>query len=572
MQLKRLKADVIKKSGGAKAGASKDTKLASKSSAFVLFLGDDGAILVFIEGGKVVRRLFAQSAEKEHLASLIELLNTHSDIPISVVVDMIDQSYVRHTLPPVSALGINKLVQRRLDRDFAPEDIKGALPLGRETSGRKEWSFLLISLANSAVLQQWMNVVHELPNRLLGLYLVPVESQDFIEAISAALPAESSPAQWQILVSHHKVSGYRQVVLKDGKLIFTRLTQGLNESSPDVAAGNVEQEIQNTIEYLRRLSFNDAAGLDIFVIVSQEIKERIDVRRFNTRRTKIFSPFEVSQMLGLEQAALSGDRFGDVVMSASFATLKKHRLKLLTVYGKKIEQLFQIRLAARGVAGLLLFYMIYTIGSGFLAMQSANSEAASLTDQEKQARVNLQKMKDKFNAVGEQEREYVKAGVIYKTLALADPAVLGFVRTLSPLLGEGVLVSSVDWKQESEATAAAVVTAPAPMDGMPLGSSATPQPIIPYTVSLEMEINNHDGSKERLIELSQSLLSRLQEGLPDADVTPLLMPGASNETETLQLSFNEAQKPTDEIKAGETMMSISISSPKKAPAGQGGIQ
>ncbi len=73
-----------------------------------------------------------------------------------------------------------------------------------------------------------MNLVHELPNRFLGVYLVPVEAQDFITAISGALPAEKDPAQLQILVTHNKVSGYRQVVLKDGVLIFTRLTQGLN--------------------------------------------------------------------------------------------------------------------------------------------------------------------------------------------------------------------------------------------------------------------------------------------------------------------------------------------------------
>lgn len=562
MQLKRPQLGGIDLKGGLKAKGSSAKASAKPSKVgdeFVLFLGDDGAILVFMQGGQVVRRLFAASAEKEHLSSLVELMRAHPAAPISVLVDMIDQSYVRHTLPPVSSLGINKLVQRRLDRDFAPEDIKGALPLGRETTGRKEWSFLLISLANSSTFQQWVNVIHELPNRFLGVYLVPVEAQDFIAAISESLPAEKDPAQWQILVTHNKVSGYRQVVLKNGALIFTRLTQGLNESTADVAAGNVEQEIQNTIEYLRRLSFNDAAGLDIFVIVSQEIKDRLDIRRFNARRMMVQTPFEISQSLGFKQAALSGDRFGDVVISSGFASIKKHRLKLLTVYGKKLEKLYQARLGARGLCAALLVYFVYSILAGLLAMQSADSEAESLVAQEKQAKESLEKLKAKINAVDGQQRTFSKVAVVYQALNVGRSGPLDFVKTLAPIMPEGTLMRSIDWKQDDDVLPTA-------------GGAPVAAPIVaPYSIVLDLEINDYKGKRDTLIELSKALLDRVVETFPESDVTPVTMPGMSKTNETVQLNFNETKDVTNEVKEGENLMSLTIAGPKKVEPVQGGI-
>ena len=46
----------------------------SKRNCFVLIIGDEGAILTYIEKGAVARRLFAPSSEKQHIAPLLELL------------------------------------------------------------------------------------------------------------------------------------------------------------------------------------------------------------------------------------------------------------------------------------------------------------------------------------------------------------------------------------------------------------------------------------------------------------------------------------------------------------------
>jgi hypothetical protein len=51
------------------------------------------------------------------------------------------------------------------------------------------------------------------------------------------------------------------VILKDGRIIFTRLTQPVGELMTDVIAGNIEQEMASTVEYMKRLSFSPSQGL-----------------------------------------------------------------------------------------------------------------------------------------------------------------------------------------------------------------------------------------------------------------------------------------------------------------------
>src|SRR4051812_47909467 len=109
----------------------------SRSSKFVLFAGDEGAILIHMQGSSVLKRLFAPNPEPDSTKAFRDLLAAAPQVPLFMLVDMIDQSYVRHDLPPVSALSINRLVKRRLDRDFGVDDLKGAVRLGREKGGRR---------------------------------------------------------------------------------------------------------------------------------------------------------------------------------------------------------------------------------------------------------------------------------------------------------------------------------------------------------------------------------------------------------------------------------------------------
>ena len=240
----------------------------------MLFVGDEGAILVYIKGNTVINRQFVPDASDQNLAELRDTIDDDPKAPIVMVIDSMDQTYIQQTLPPVSSFSVKKLIKRRLDRDFGANDIKGAIVLGREQAGRKDWNFLMVSLERSPQINLWLDFVSDLPNRFQGIYLVSIETEIMLKNLEQAMgvPKTGTGSKWKFFVSHNKVGGFRQVILRNGRIIFTRLAQPIGESTPEVIAGNIEQEMLTTIEYMKRLSFDPNDGLDIYVIASEGVK------------------------------------------------------------------------------------------------------------------------------------------------------------------------------------------------------------------------------------------------------------------------------------------------------------
>ncbi len=529
---------------------------ASKGNKFVLLLGDEGAILTFIQGGKVTRRLFAPSPQEEHVHTLVELMQSFPKAPVYLLVDMIDQSYVRHNLPPVSPLSINKLVQRRLDRDFAAEDITGSLNLGREKTGRKEWNFLLISLANNTLLQQWLEVILNLPNHFKGIYLVPVEGQEYIGNLNKALnDKDDRNTQWQILVSHDKVGGFRQIVLKDGKLIFTRLTQSMGDVMPEVMAGSVEQELQNTIEYLRRLSYDERSGLEIYIVVAQEIKDAIDENKLKAQRAYLLTPYEVSQALGQEQSALAGDRYGDVVMATAFGQSKKRCLKLMSKQAASIEKLYTAKTAIRVVVALACLALVYLSVTTAMNVFSAKSEISKFNAQRGGKQQELQEAQQNLERLGNDVNMLMSVATLYQETKPDEPNILIFVREIGRLMDEKALVKSLTWKRGLKSgEGAAVTSATTPAEGTLYTSDK-------ITADIAMEFIKHEGDQQKLLADADSFLDRLGAVFEGYEITHEKLPGVISEDEKLEVNFDDQSAGDTTLKEGENIVKLTISGP-----------
>ncbi|MCH2546091.1 MAG: hypothetical protein MK052_00570 [Alphaproteobacteria bacterium] len=397
--------------------------MAKKKGKFILSIGDEGGILTYVQGKAVIRRLFAPTPNYSDTKAILELLQSDPKASISMLIDVMDQSYVQQSLPPVSSLSINNLIKRKMERDFAAEDLKGALRIGREKEGRKDWKYLFVTLSKSPQLEAWLDMVIELPNRFEGIYLLPVEAESFMHRIRDGLSGggkkkkkknkkEAAPAEvvskWQLLVAHNKVGGFRQVVLKNGKLIFARLAQPIGDNQPEVIAGNIEQEISVTTEYLKRLGYSDDQGMDVYVITSEAIKASIDSNNINATSAHIFSPHEAAQTIGLTDATEANDQFADVLLAAAFATAKKHALKLETPTQEKLNKLYKglmavtaaAALAVIGGVGAIIYFGIMVpeakkeISNNERQLKTVQQEMDKVKEQEKGLPDNLEKITD----------------------------------------------------------------------------------------------------------------------------------------------------------------------------------
>lgn len=547
------------------------------NSCFVYLIGDDGAILVYIEGGVVQRRLFAATPDRQHTKSFIDLINEYPQAPIYMLVDTLDQSYVKHSLPPVTPLGLGKLVQRRLERDFAKEDIKGALNLGREKKGRKDWNFLLISISPAAGLQGWLDLVLDLHNHFRGIYLLPVECEIFITQLSKKLDIPSSitlsedlaeetapkrrislpgrkvknqgekaeftlnAPRWQLLVTHHKVGGFRQVVLKDEKLVFTRITQGAEAPTPAITAGNVEQEVLNTIEYLKRLSLTDTAALEIYFIISQEIKDQLTANRIPCKKAHILTPYEAAELFNLKQAVLSADRYGDMVLATSFGLQKKHRLKLNPTYADKLDKFYKASMALRTAGGLIsalaavfIIVNLFTIPSQLIDLQKLHDE-----ERAKKAEFStLQSASSKMTESADEISNVVEATDLITTEKFD---VIKSIAQAATFIDESHLISSFDWHIENM-----------------LEEDAT-KPLASY-INLETDVVFSSGRTKVMNEEKNNFIEQVKKTYPDYTLVPEAT--GSDRAEKLEFSLEEAEKQSSSSNRKQTAsVKISLKGP-----------
>lgn len=511
----------------------------SGGSKFVLFLGDEGAILIHIRANAVLSRQFIPDAGQDNLQEFRLTLAKDPAAPLLLVADNMDQSYVQQTLPPVSPLGVGKLIKRRLDRDFSANDIKGALLLGREKGERKDWNFLIVALEKSPQLKVWLDFVQNLPNRLSGIYLVAMEADILIRQLERGmkLTAEETATEWKFLVSHNKVGGFRQVVLRDGKFIFTRLGQPVGESTPEVIAGSIEQEMLSTIEYMKRLGYTPQHKLNIYVIASSSIKLAIDPKQFSVTAIHILTPYEVAQHMGIEGAAQPTDQFGDVILAAIIGCSRKRVLTLSTPQSKLVDKFYRFinyqRFAAV-VATFCIFCVALFIGrdiyriseeAGALEIEQASQQQAldNLRRTIKQSNIDVEKGSDLIDMYRQLEEERLSP--------------LPFIRKLAPVVNFPVWVKSIEWTIGGESRMGRAPMLPPP--GTDQAKSGTQ---MSATLMLEFPQQAIDPKIFKVV--SKKVLSDFRSLFKGYNVRYTSMPEEIIENDRMEITAN-APKPED---------------------------
>ena len=523
---------------GGKRGANSPQKKkyfrATSGAKYALIIGDDGAILIYIEGNVVQSRNFIAHASEENLKEFESILSKNNKAPIFIVIDSMDQSFIQQSLPPISPLGVKKLIKRRLDRDLGADVIKGYVLLERDSSGRRDWNFLMVSLENSPNLNLWFDFIDRVDNRINGIYLLSVEAENVIKSIDLAigLPRRDKKnpdiSRWKFFVSHNKVGGFRQVILKDDRIIFTRLTQPVGDVTAEVVAGNIEQEMASTVEYMKRLSFNLQQGLDIYVVASTEINKAMDLSRILATNIYKFTPFEVSEILGITGAAQPSDQFGDVVMSSYIACSKVHRLVLSLPKTLKVNNLYNMVRYQRTFVGLAVLGMLSYGGMLGLGLMQKYTEIENL----QQRKIIQQRKLDEINA------EITKSGIdiqkvsdtvaLYQQLVSESQSPLELLPRIRNAIIASVTIREISWQGVVLPDPAANVTGNA------------------ENVSLLLRFPEISGTDEAFKAVAKKILRDVRAGLPEYVVTYTKLPDALSKTsEAGEIVFADKQAPVE---------------------------
>ncbi len=442
-----------KKQKSQKAAKAKVEKLPVEKSGgggnrkFVISIGDEGAIMVCMQGNKMVSRAFFASPAVPEFQSAI---STTPEAPVYLLVDTVDQTYTVEELPPVSGANLKKLVDKKLQKDFDKNDIYAAIPINNKKSEKKEKQYLFVSTRNVPPLADWIETVSELPNPFEGVYLLPLESINYLKDLEKAFGEKESRedkekhigSYWHILVSHNRVGGFRQMVFRDRELVFTRIAQPIGGQTPDVVAGNIEQETLNALEYIRRLGYRDEP-LDLYIVASGEVRGELDISGLPVSKTYMLTPFEIAEKLKLQGVAEQADRFGDVVILAHFVSIKKHIQKLTTDYVRKVSSMIGLTKAVKAVTAIAALGTIVTTGVFLFMWFSANSSIEEAENKKRAAQQKLQQQKEKNKELDRDPEEIKEITRINDILSKGNRQLLNFMTEYGRVEGYNTQVHSV---------------------------------------------------------------------------------------------------------------------------------
>lgn len=334
-----------------------------KNASFHISIGEEGAVIVLCDGNLVKSKLFVRTVEEQDSSKLTALLTSNPEVPIYIYIDTLDQSYVQKNIPSASAMGIGKVAKSKLDRDTPKNHFKTCVQVGRMDSGRRDFLFTFISAPNEPPISNWISYLTPFDNIIQGIYFLPVELISLIHAIksrnsskevnpnahkvtlkdkikvnSSPKPASKKYSQWELLITHNKTGGFRQVAYQNDIIVFSRMLNNIEHADPEVLAGNIEQEITNSVEYLSRLSLYNESSVDMYIILADEILKNIRFDKLKSNKIFTYTPFALARLLNIQDAASEKDKFADPTFLSVIAKQKKMQITLHTSITQMVYQ------------------------------------------------------------------------------------------------------------------------------------------------------------------------------------------------------------------------------------------
>lgn len=335
------------------------------SQRFVLLIGDRGALIARLSGNTVQTHHYFDDAGDENLRRAKMVFAAAPDLPILVLFDVLGQSYRQERVPAVSLFDRPKILARKLETLFPGIELKGGVRLGQAKGDQRGFDYLFASLSLTPELAPWQNLLEEIANPVSDMRLLPVESVTLLQRLVAgAHIPRAEKSEWRMLISQQRTGGFRQIVTRNHHLAITRMTPAPESiDALDETAELLRREIGATIDYITRLGFDRAVGLDAVFIGHGDVCSALGRAQLPVRSLTALSPREAEAQAGLAGVQDESGHFSDVLHAAwggsrlfpslSIWAPQKRRARMM-----EVGQSWGTRLLAAGSAAGLIYAAI----------------------------------------------------------------------------------------------------------------------------------------------------------------------------------------------------------------------
>ncbi|EFK95016.1 conserved hypothetical protein [sediment metagenome] len=317
---------------------------------FTVSIGDYGTIVALHNGKNIQNKILIASISDENKPQLESLFNQNKAAPIYIILDTTNQNYKKKTYPPVSQSDFHKIVKRDLNKEFSPIEKSFQSYYGIKDKTQNKWECTFVSAAHSPEIDKWIEFLLTVPNPLIGIYVLPVETgamaKEVFEAIKAEQNIKTNENTVLSFVMQNKISGVRQVVFANNSIVFTRVVN-YNFDDPQFAH-LFEQDIFRANEYLKMI-FPKLKAQDVVIInlLSDDILDKI--KHIDNRELSFinYSPYQIAEKLNITNAVSSNSgNFSDIIIANCFANSTK---KVLKFSNSKITMLDRLKLVLKSI-------------------------------------------------------------------------------------------------------------------------------------------------------------------------------------------------------------------------------
>ncbi|HEY8100794.1 MAG TPA: hypothetical protein VIF82_08555 [Burkholderiaceae bacterium] len=298
-------------------------------------------------------------------------LAANSKVVAYVLVDLIEESFQRDTMPHVTGNARRTLIRRRIGQIYRDTPFRQGMIQGREKTGRKDDHVLFSALTNPSLVKPWVDALIEKNVPLAGIFSLPLLSTVLFKKFKL----DSGP----LLLVTHQSSGLRQSYLQGGSLIFSRITP-LSNMDPGAIAESVTQELAKTRQFLastRQLPIG--AMINIAIIANDDNLDALKTVCEDTSSVlyRFIAFDEAAHILGLK--SMAGMSICDPLFLSVLGNNAPERHYAL-LEQERFYKLWQTRTAIYGLSAATLIGGIIWAGMTGIAILDAQIKNSELNE------------------------------------------------------------------------------------------------------------------------------------------------------------------------------------------------
>lgn len=289
----------------------------------ILMIGNEGVVLFGPSPFGGIEHETAISWEVPNFKDQLvdALIKKNIKKPVLMLFDGSDNTFRKETnTPKLNSFDRKKYIKRKLDQVFANYPFRTFIDITteEEKKEKKPYSFLFVAITDLDKISRVTECLFESGVPISGLGILPMEAEGLIKNLAEKVFGKEKRSRWIVLAGQHECGGLRQIIIKDGRMAFTRITPTSEAGVQGESwANEFINEYKATETYLSRLAFKPEEGLDVMVVCGNEERKVFESRNFFPGNNfKCITADESLRYIGFKRNLIGSVNFADVLYAA----------------------------------------------------------------------------------------------------------------------------------------------------------------------------------------------------------------------------------------------------------------